>query len=168
MCGNYRKKWKNTIPNTGSPPRVRELLPCRHSISFFLRITPACAGITEMSKLTSGVCGDHPRVCGNYQSAGAPPGRPGGSPPRVRELHQEQSGQDSVSGITPACAGITSMKSLSKASISDHPRVCGNYIACIFLCNFIRGSPPRVRELLTFAIVIINVVRITPACAGIT
>ena len=70
--------------------------------------------------------------------------------------------------ITPACAGITYLMSLSTSTYQDHPRVCGNYPSRSSLMMTRAGSPPRVREL-HFEYFSDNFeVRITPACAGIT
>ena len=53
-------------------------------------------------------------------------------------------------GITPACAGKTTCLSVRHPLAWDHPRVCGkNAIADEIIKNFL-GSPPRVREKLTF------------------
>ena len=50
----------------GSPPRVRELRPRIILVDQDRGITPACAGITEVSTLQQQRKQDHPRVCGNY------------------------------------------------------------------------------------------------------
>ena len=69
-----------------------------------------------------------------------------GSPPRVREklaFHEDEYFDD---GITPACAGKTTSKLLTKDLAWDHPRVCGKNVT--EEVGEIRdvGSPPRVRE----------------------
>ena len=71
------------------------------------RITPACAGITQLREIAQDPLEDHPRVCGNYynQAEGFAGAR--GSPPRVRELLVGVMGVGFMGWITPACAGIT-------------------------------------------------------------
>ena len=70
--------------------------------------------------------------------------------------------------ITPACAGITEGSFMTGDLEKDHPRVCGNYPSYIASLFFVFGSPPRVRELLSYVFTMFIVYRITPACAGIT
>ena len=70
--------------------------------------------------------------------------------------------------ITPACAGITCPCAIGRVAVQDHPRVCGNYIKSAIAIALEGGSPPRVRELLQYALRIGELTRITPACAGIT
>ena len=114
------------------------------------RITPACAGITQLREIAQDPLEDHPRVCGNYynQAEGFAGAR--GSPPRVRELPEASTKSLSFFGITPACAGITCGCHGCGFHGLDHPRVCGNYMGFppFFLVPL--GSPPRVRELLNF------------------
>ena len=71
------------------------------------RITPACAGITEVIHNYAIICEDHPRVCGNYFYTGTVDNLWIGSPPRVRELHITGNSRKLSTRITPACAGIT-------------------------------------------------------------
>ena len=71
-----------------------------------------------------------------------------GSPPRVREKRSIEKLKLDQSGITPACAGKTGMKSMVGELNRDHPRVCGK--------NTLVVAQTEVR------------IRITPACAGKT
>ena len=48
-----------------------------------------------------------------------------GSPPRVREGHENADYEGVISRITPACAGRTKVYSLIQLFKEDHPRVCG-------------------------------------------
>ncbi len=170
MCGNYASTGPQAGAFLGSPPRVRELRLKLAGLFSGLRITPACAGITRPAGPFPDAPGDHPRVCGNY------PGGQGvgqvnwGSPPRVRELLMVILFAPLANGITPACAGITVIKSLFILSpcgspprvrelliascppdrqCPDHPRVCGNYSFFLFAPSLTLGSRPRVRELLS-------------------
>ena len=93
-----------------------------------LGITPACAGITPVTLLLAPSPGDHPRVCGNYNTMENMPGFRVGSPPRVRELQRSAPVRTEGAGITPACAGITRLGVRWGNSSGDHPRVCGNYV----------------------------------------
>ena len=129
-CGKNLSRARALHRYKGSPPRVREKLTrCSVSASG-LGITPARAGKT----LTPSA----------FLSAKK------GSPPRVRE--KQKSCDRNVTGgrITPARAGKTKRFSKIAPVSKDHPRACGknSSLKQIFLSTL--GSPPRVREKLTF------------------
>ena len=168
VCGNYCAKVTYKLKVLGSPPRVRELLIAVLLVNRRPGITPACAGITPLHLLQLADSWDHPRVCGNYDNAVIVLKSTGGSPPRVRELHIARPLRLGAGGITPACAGITLFLFRAGRSSGDHPRVCGNYILCYSIYANDMGSPPRVRELQEVWYTSHLLIRITPACAGIT
>ena len=91
-----------------------------------------------------------------------------GSPPRVREKRHCQNIVDRQHGITPACAGKTTLLLLAVFIAWDHPRVCGKNFYPFGRCSETLGSPPRVREKLAQKIKVTKLTRITPACAGKT
>ena len=91
-----------------------------------------------------------------------------GSPPRVREKPNSLWAGAGKGGITPACAGKTSLAIRSKSSGWDHPRVCGKNQSVTLSLSTFAGSPPRVREKLLKQSVLYLLLRITPACAGKT
>ena len=71
-----------------------------------------------------------------------------------------------VLGITPACAGRSTVKLMFFMSAPDHPRVCGEKLAGAGRVRLSLGSPPRVRgEVIVEHLHKLNC-RITPACAG--
>ena len=137
-------------------------------ISSSLRITPACAGITDLHRSLWISVRDHPRVCGYYYSKNTSLLWCGGSPPRVRVLRDLDYLKEIEDRITPACAGITYPISCQKNMVKDHPRVCGYYDGYSPYEEYMGGSPPRVRVLLGSSKPVITLARITPACAGIT
>ena len=49
------------------------------------------------------------------------------------------------SRITPACAGIRSIKPLIRSLPQDHPRMRGDKYARCWAASFSRGSPPHAR-----------------------
>ena len=64
VCGKNKNFLTSSIKSVGSPPRVREKLANLSFCLFRPWITPACAGKTDMSKLSVNDRRDHPRVCG--------------------------------------------------------------------------------------------------------
>ena len=86
--------------------------------------------------------------------------------PHVLGKDTRRQRDDSVRGITPACAGKRKA-CLHKAHCKkDHPRVCGEKYC--YGAGYDRevGSPPRVRGKGRFQLQRFTRCRITPACAG--
>ena len=133
----------------GSPPRVREKLENVYGKTAQSRITPACAGKTSPETMASVIVRDHPRVCGKNYLMILLMLQHLGSPPRVREKLEVTAEGDKLIGITPACAGKTSIKLTVKTCMRDHPRVCGKNDYHRGATFTLEGSPPRVREKLS-------------------
>ena len=131
-------------------------------------ITPACAGKTNITLGFTIITWDHPRVCGKNALRGLKFPRELGSPPRVREKRFKNYSRDPRPRITPACAGKTIDEAHHAISDGDHPRVCGKNSVSGLPSNIMAGSPPRVREKLTFLASFVFAFGITPACAGKT
>ena len=132
------------------------------------RITPACAGKTDLSFGAFFMPRDHPRVCGKNCKQQVWKITHLGSPPRVREkpfvrLHASQ-----ATGITPACAGKTHDVGSYVRFDRDHPRVCGKNTDAGKRKAASAGSPPRVREKRRCISSVNRLIGITPACAGKT
>ena len=70
--------------------------------------------------------------------------------------------------ITPACAGTTTLITLTSFLLRDHPRVCGYNFHHLDNNHLVTGSPPRVRVQLHMIAKQSAFRRITPACAGTT
>ena len=146
MCGKNFINLRDSHYFVGSPPRVRE--KHGHSIhdDWYIGITPACAGKTELSRIGFELPRDHPRVCGKNEYAPKVTASFSGSPPRVREKHIFSVLKGDISRITPACAGKTSNECTLGISEWDHPRVCGKNFSALTSKLPPAGSPPRVRE----------------------
>ena len=69
-------------------------------------------------------------------------------------------------GITPAYAGKSSGTAVSRCSIEDHPRLCGEKRSGGSTLSFVRGSPPPMRGKVYSATMRIPSAWITPAYAG--
>ena len=134
---------------------------CEH-----IRITPACAGKSDLIACCYPVPWDHPRVCGEKLVNSAIPTALWGSPPRVRGKDRRRPDNERDRRITPACAGKSLTYNDAHLPYEDHPRVCGEKIFLISLTMLMTGSPPRVRGKGIREIFIAKKVRITPACAG--
>ena len=70
--------------------------------------------------------------------------------------------------ITPAYAGKTKSPAGFVKLHEDHPRVCGKYARSALKDSGLRGSPPRMREILCFMFDFAAQLGITPAYAGNT
>ena len=125
MCG---EKWMypcSQIRSLGSPPRMRGKETGSGIKTQKTRITPAYAGKSKRIAPSSVLFGDHPRVCGEKESARPARHAAWGSPPRMRGKEVGKHVLLCSGRITPAYAG----KSMTGAGIAhnawDHPRVCG-------------------------------------------
>ena len=83
-----------------------------------LGITPACAGKSLLARTSSACPWDHPRVCGEKRQNLGPHTARKGSPPRVRGKVRPVENQYKRLGITPACAGKSSIQHLT-ASLGE-------------------------------------------------
>ena len=125
VCGEKPRALPVPFPETGSPPRVRG-----KGIGVLLQsgsvgITPACAGKSNRDQTILTTFEDHPRVCGEKLRLCEFLLSSLGSPPRVRGKAASACLTSFQTGITPACAGKRTTKSLQKQPDLDHPRVCG-------------------------------------------
>ena len=168
VCGDY--PWYPRLRSSlrGSPPRLRGLLAITPDAELVARITPASAGTTQLMRMSSTLCKDHPRVCGDYKLTATASSGYVGSPPRLRGLRSIGIHELEGSGITPASAGTTAITIPDTSFFEDHPRVCGDYKHHSAPARSSRGSPPRLRGLLLRPDVGKIVIRITPASAGTT
>ena len=168
MCGKNAVNVTPWFLRLGSPPRVREKQSAVLNSIDESRITPECAGKTIIKTVSITTSQDHPRVCGKNSPNVRANKRRSGSPPRVREKLIIFPFFYSSTGITPACAGKTSTPGNNPKVQRDHPRVCGKNTILLGIVKRLTGSPPRVREKLSFSLSLSYMYRITPACAGKT
>ena len=88
--------------------------------------------------------GSSPRVRGKRPGVGDPaPG--GGSSPRVRGKPIGSTGQRSLDGLIPACAGKTRCCVRGVGVPPAHPRACGENMGRMVYQLAAAGSSPRVR-----------------------
>ena len=108
---------------------MRERLNSKTGFYLPFGITPARAGKTSAAVTTGNVNKDHPRSCGKDDDLRGSGTLKQGSPPLVRERHNDLQLQSSCHGITPARAGKTVMRTVLFFFRRDHPRSCGKTLA---------------------------------------
>ena len=118
VCGEKPERFFFIPKQLGSPPRVRGKV--LHVVTLFdgAGITPACAGKSCPPQAPTFTRQDHPRLCGEKSGQGAKKKQQVGSPPRMRRKDVRQELQHSGRGITPACAGKSSIQHLT-ASLGE-------------------------------------------------
>ena len=125
VCGEKGRKNRFIFSHPGSPPRVRGKGKNTNRMGRTTGITPACAGKRVCTTTATTQAKDHPRVCGEKRRDRLDYYVPQGSPPRVRGKGPAERSVGRKSGITPACAGKSTLPSATKWRKRDHPRVCG-------------------------------------------
>ena len=108
MCGKDLNAAGVGVTNVGSPPHVRERRSSFENCASTARITPACAGKTQVESCRKKKAWDHPCMCGKDLLKLPMIGGLIGSPPHVRERPAEYEYKVRTDRITPACAGKTS------------------------------------------------------------
>ena len=89
------------------------------------RITPAYAGKSVCTHCLTYCRGDHPRLCGEKQTVTNLLMANIGSPPPMRGKAFWGIHVVIRQGITPAYAGKSFRSDRPKATVQDHPRLCG-------------------------------------------
>ena len=145
MRGEYRDHPKILNSKPGSPPLARGIPGVQKEKGGAERITPACAGNTDLRERISTVYKDHPRLRGEYVSTRPCQTVDRGSPPLARGIRPELRAGSHQSGITPACAGNTPLMSSVRTAPRDHPRLRGEYFCRLPHFTIIIGSPPLAR-----------------------
>ena len=154
--------------SAGSPPHARGRRGTGFSHIETLGITPACAGKTNLPQIPVASNSDHPRMRGEDDYETERPVGHKGSPPHARGRPAFHSTADISTRITPACAGKTKWWDKVKSLPADHPRMRGEDSCLIILLGLKTGSPPHARGRHVQSIRPLNLLRITPACAGKT
>ena len=168
MCGDHSFRITNTLPVAGSPPHVRGPQLDLQNYANFQGITPACAGTTAHLKGLKNPSWDHPRMCGDHLYSAVLMVNLAGSPPHVRGPLLNKLRKGDTLGITPACAGTTTIGLLYPQISWDHPRMCGDHSTRHNRHIARWGSPPHVRGPRNHFQLSIHRWGITPACAGTT
>ena len=104
-CGERRLALEVKLRGFGSSPRVRGTPDLEGGAEGLVRIIPAGAGNAMPSNGGGAKAADHPRGCGERDSAAWAALRPTGSSPRVRGTHAAGERQRRPQRIIPAGAG---------------------------------------------------------------
>ena len=124
-CGANRISLSTALRKPGSSPRMRGKHPCYAIHCLTLRIIPAHAGQTSLSRLASSAATDHPRACGANSTKYNARHMPTGSSPRMRGKRSHVISMTMAIRIIPAHAGQTSGHPAWSVPGTDHPRACG-------------------------------------------
>lgn len=131
-----------------------------------VRITPACAGKSIIEATSRALNEDHPRVCGEKNSASVIRNCKQGSPPRMRGKGEGQGNSHQERRITPAYAGKSRIRRACTDRHRDHPRMCGEKCEAYARIHGMVGSPPRMRGKVKYEDLMYEPKGITPAYAG--
>ena len=166
MCGEKLLSVLQIRLLLGSPPRMRGKDRPLEIGTECAGITPAYAGKRVCRFVLGILFQDHPRVCGEKRLLKDSQSVCPGSPPRMRGKVKHSIVIKFNNGITPAYAGKSLQKPLTKRTGKDHPRMCGEK-ASEYTCPLISlGSPPHVRGKACATSRRACAAGITPACAG--
>ena len=131
-------------------------------------IISADTGNTGSGSWSRSLTEDHPRGCGEHETAFHTVNREEGSSPRMRGAPSGAGGHGGGDGIIPADAGSTDATGPDAATCPDHPRGCGEHTMPPSAYPPGRGSSPRIRGAPVIPENRPPVPRIIPADAGST
>ena len=129
----------------GSPPHTRGQQHIQNFMNKISRITPAYAGTTYRKGYQDGRNQDHPRIRGDNPVKLLISPLERGSPPHTRGQPIERDIRMEEIRITPAYAGTTESREVSKAFEEDHPRIRGDNAYVATFSEYSLGSPPHTR-----------------------
>ena len=127
VCGEHPHRGSGVSVGAGSSPRMRGTPPPRQWRKCRRGIIPAYAGNTRNPNPRKRPPRDHPRVCGEHQSARLGLRSRPGSSPRMRGTRHSLWAARPRPRIIPAYAGNTAANRSAWNGPTDHPRVCGEH-----------------------------------------
>ena len=145
MRGEKRQGHTRADHAEGSPPHARGKAGTKHAKREIVGITPACAGKSAVPQWFPCSARDHPRMRGEKARKSFKSCLMMGSPPHARGKDHEIHQAAIVRGITPACAGKSSMCLGGKSCVWDHPRMRGEKTIYRSASPALWGSPPHAR-----------------------
>ena len=133
------------VPAGGSPPRARGHRRSAGELGQRPGLTPACAGTSRTRLWGWSGRGAHPRVRGDV-----PPGRlhrpiHWGSPPRARGRRVALLATSPARGLTPACAGTSTVHALEGSEYAGSPPRARGRRCVVTIDEWPSRAHPRVR-----------------------
>ena len=168
MCEENNAPASNSIPITGSSPRVRGKRASLARVPAPIRLIPACAGKTSIAARVCRSRRAHPRVCGENSKISSIASNDRGSSPRVRGKLRDGFVESGMRWLIPACAGKTALSMTNAGQTAAHPRVCGENVSSSARIRAWKGSSPRVRGKQYSGWGFRRGLGLIPACAGKT
>ena len=135
----------NVPDGLGSPPLARGRRPLFFSVRPATWLTPACAGKTQVRKQGIPRRKAHPRLRGEDAAGSLGQLLYSGSPPLARGRHGRPELLHRRVGLTPACAGKTTLCKITRQLSKAHPRLRGEDAARYVKFGLVLGSPPLAR-----------------------
>ena len=145
--GVYHRALLSRFTKFGSSPLARGLRAMKGSLGGKIWIIPARAGFTLARRRKLSHPPDHPRSRGVYVKDLAVMTTCIGSSPLARGLLARRIKPRGPTGIIPARAGFTSIRSNRASTSRDHPRSRGVYQMAAMRASASKGSSPLARGL---------------------
>ena len=115
------------LNKAGSSPHARGARRRYIILTVDFGIIPACAGSTMQSLRSFPKVRDHPRMRGEHGGYRHRCVISKGSSPHARGAHRNDTDEDGLQGIIPACAGSTPVHLRRYRRAWDHPRMRGEH-----------------------------------------
>ena len=167
-CGAHPSGTSTLSAGGGSSPRMRGSRRAQLQDRERAGIIPAHAGLTVSIVLDKTTKWDHPRACGAHMAVGTAVLLAQGSSPRMRGSLLRGTAMPAALGIIPAHAGLTLLRPIKGLTQGDHPRACGAHSIASAQISALSGSSPRMRGSQEYLDILLVVVGIIPAHAGLT
>ena len=167
-CGADCDSHSNGIRRVGSSPRVRGRQGVPIGNEAIAGLIPASAGQTNCPAMWCFNARAHPRECGADPNSELDILSSRGSSPRVRGRLMDQISAKVASGLIPASAGQTAVRTGWGKWCRAHPRECGADDLPVRAGDIVEGSSPRVRGRRLGAHPHHNSAGLIPASAGQT
>ena len=145
ICGEHHGQTNKVMTIVGSSPHMRGTLIGGDGLKTGRGIIPAYAGNTLVFQWMMYASRDHPRICGEHMLLSCVFARSLGSSPHMRGTPPESYLVQNCRGIIPAYAGNTCSLRRLYLTQRDHPRICGEHLGCVRVCEGVMGSSPHMR-----------------------
>ena len=145
LRGEHTYQTAHFLRTMGSPPPTRGTQEDYIAFTKSARITPAYAGNTPISSKKISLGWDHPRLRGEHFQRVQKIINRLGSPPPTRGTLLSPPPRQIPNRITPAYAGNTCKRCITRRDVWDHPRLRGEHLIKQLKGLQNKGSPPPTR-----------------------